>query len=46
LIIDLRKDASVELINHKVDGMGLNEVTKRNLNAEVKVLVPYKPPRP
>jgi len=28
LIIDLRKDASVESINHEVDGMGLNPINK------------------
>jgi ubiquinone/menaquinone biosynthesis C-methylase UbiE len=28
LIIDLRKDATVESINHEVDGMGLNAVNK------------------
>jgi ubiquinone/menaquinone biosynthesis C-methylase UbiE len=28
LIVDLRKDASLESINHEVDGMGLNAVNK------------------
>jgi len=28
LIIDLRKDASIESINHEVEGMGLNAVNK------------------
>jgi len=28
LIIDLRKDASIESINHEVEGMGLNPVNK------------------
>jgi ubiquinone/menaquinone biosynthesis C-methylase UbiE len=28
LIIDLRKDASMESINHEVDGMGLNAINK------------------
>jgi ubiquinone/menaquinone biosynthesis C-methylase UbiE len=28
LIVDLRKDASLESINHEVEGMGLNAVNK------------------
>jgi ubiquinone/menaquinone biosynthesis C-methylase UbiE len=28
LIIDLRKDASIESINHEVDGMGLSPINK------------------